>query len=151
MRVALDTNMIVYALGVNDSERQAKANYVIDSLPANDIVLPAQVLAELFRVLAGKAGLTRQESAQVTLHWASRYEVQGTSANATLQSLRVAAFHRVTIWDAIVLASAAEAECRILLSEDMHHGFIWSGVTIVNPFTNPMHPLLELAFGGQSI
>lgn len=151
MRVALDTNMIVYALGVNDSERQAKANYVIDSLPANDIVLPAQVLAELFQVLAVKARLTRLESAQVTIHWASRYEVQGTSANATLQSLGVAAFRRVTIWDAIVLASAAEARCQILLSEDMHHGFEWSGVTVVNPFATPVHPLLELALDGQPI
>lgn len=151
MRIALDTNMIVYAIGVDDSIRQAKANHVIDSIPANDIVLPAQVLAELFRVLTGKARLTRQESAQVTLQWASRYEVQGTSVNATMQSLRLAAFHRVTIWDALVMASAAEAECQVLLSEDMHHGFAWSGVTVVNPFTTSMHPLLELALGGQSI
>jgi predicted nucleic acid-binding protein len=36
-----------------------------------------------------------------------------------------------------------EADCRLLLSEDMQDGFIWHGVTIANPFAHPRHPLLE--------
>ncbi len=50
---------------------------------------------------------------------------------------------KISIWDAIVLATAAEAGCRMLLSEDMQHGFTWSGVTIVNPLVTPSHWLLE--------
>jgi predicted nucleic acid-binding protein len=151
VRIALDTNVIVYAIGIDGSQRQAQALDIIDSIPARDIVLPAQVLAELFRVLAGKVRLSREESALVTLHWGSRYEVEGTNVNATMQSLRLAASHHITIWDALVLATAAEANCQLLLSEDMQHGFTWSGVTVVNPFTDLMHPLLELALGGESI
>lgn len=147
MRIALDTNVIVYAIGVDDSERQAKALDIIDSIPASDIVLPAQVLAELFRVLAGKVRLSREESALVTLHWASRYEAAGTSVNVTMQSLRLAVLHHITIWDALVLTTAAEANCRLLLSEDMHHGFTWSGVTVVNPFASPRHPSLTELLG----
>ena len=33
-----------------------------------------------------------------------------------------------------MLAAAAQSGCRILLSEDMQHGFTWRGMTIRNPF-----------------
>ena len=38
------------------------------------------------------------------------------------------------MWDALVMAVAAEHRCRIVLSENLHHGFTWRGVTLVNPF-----------------
>jgi len=46
------------------------------------------------------------------------------------------------IWDAIVLATAAEAGCQMLLTEDLQAGFTWGGVTVVNPFAVPPHTLL---------
>jgi hypothetical protein len=30
----------------------------------------------------------------------------------------------------------------VLLSEDMQHGFVYRGVTVINPFAEPAHPLL---------
>lgn len=46
------------------------------------------------------------------------------------------------MWDALVMAVAAEHRCRIVLSEDLQHGFTWRGVTIVNPFLPDPSPLL---------
>jgi len=51
--------------------------------------------------------------------------------------------HKLQIWDALILAVAAEQHCRILLTEDMHAGFTWRGVTLVNPFAPEIDPLLE--------
>jgi predicted nucleic acid-binding protein len=34
-----------------------------------------------------------------------------------------------------MLAVAAQAGCRVLLSEDMQHGFTWRGATIRDPFS----------------
>lgn len=148
MNVALDTNVIAYAVGLDDAERQSRALYLTDQLPPKEIVLPAQLLAEFFRLLVGKARLPNREAAQMTRAWATRYAVHGTSPEITFQSIDLATDHSFTIWDAIVLATAANAGCRVLLSEDMQHGFTWSGVTIVNPFELPMHPLLEQALNG---
>ena len=50
--------------------------------------------------------------------------------------------HGLTIWDSVVLAASAEAECRLLLSEDLQEGFTWRGVTVTNPFAQKLHPLL---------
>jgi hypothetical protein len=42
-----------------------------------------------------------------------------------------------------MLSAAADARCRLLLSEDLQNSFTWSGVTVVNPFAQTKHPLLD--------
>jgi predicted nucleic acid-binding protein len=41
-----------------------------------------------------------------------------------------------------MLAAAAQAQCRLFLSEDLQDGFIWRGMTVANPFAPERHPLL---------
>jgi predicted nucleic acid-binding protein len=60
-----------------------------------------------------------------------------------LAAADLAVNHQLGIWDAVILCAAAEAGCRLLLSEDMQDGFIWQGVTVTNPFAASRHPLLE--------
>jgi predicted nucleic acid-binding protein len=50
--------------------------------------------------------------------------------------------HRFRTWDAIIMAAAASAGCRLLLSEDLHDGFTWNGVTVINPFVPEPNALL---------
>jgi len=54
----------------------------------------------------------------------------------------LASDHGLTIWDSVILAASAEAQCRLLLSEDLQDGFTWGGVTVTNPFAPALHPLL---------
>ncbi|MHB8972348.1 MAG: hypothetical protein ACYC3X_15760 [Pirellulaceae bacterium] len=53
------------------------------------------------------------------------------------------------IWDALVLSVAAENHCRLLLSEDFQAGFIWRGVTVVNPLVQPSSPLLDMVLSAD--
>jgi len=57
----------------------------------------------------------------------------------------LAAEHGLSIWDSVILAASAEAGCRLLLSEDLQDGFTWRGVTVTNPFSANVHPLLKAA------
>ena len=57
--------------------------------------------------------------------------------------MNLAAGHRLSWWDAVIVAAAAEGRCRLLLSEDLQEGFTWNGVTVTNPFSGSRHPLLE--------
>lgn len=59
--------------------------------------------------------------------------------------------HGLQIWDALILAVTAENRCRILLTEDMQDEFTWRGVTVVNPFRVPTHPLLSSLLVSQFI
>ncbi len=143
MEIALDTNVLAYAEGVGDAPRQAMALELIERLPAAHVRLPAQVLGELMRVLYGKAGRSRAEAQQAVLGWADGFTVVDSTWTAMLGALDLCVDHQLQIWDALILSVAADAGCRLLLSEDLQHGFTWRGVTVVNPFQTPIHPLLQ--------
>jgi predicted nucleic acid-binding protein len=68
--------------------------------------------------------------------------VAETSASVIVNATDLASDHGLTIWDSVVLAASAEAECRLLLSEDLQEGFTWRGVTVTNPFAAALHPIL---------
>jgi predicted nucleic acid-binding protein len=76
------------------------------------------------------------------LSWRDAYAVVETSAAVIVNATDLASDHGLTIWDSVVLAASAEAECRLLLSEDLQDGFTWRGVTVTNPFAATLHPIL---------
>ena len=134
MRLALDTNILVYAEGVNTVEQQTRAEYLLAGLADDEVLIPAQVLAELFAVLSRRLSISSATARTRVLGWSGNYSVIGTSRSVLEGAMELTGRHRIAFWDAIVLASAAEAGCRQLLSEDMQAGFTWRGVTIRNPF-----------------
>ena len=134
MRVALDTNILVYAEGIDGPARRTAALDAIDGLAADEIILPVQALGELFRVLTRKARLTPAQARLAVEAWSDGYALAATSPEVLHDAMDLAARHRLAIWDAIILATAAQAQCRLLLSEDMQDGFAWRGVTVRNPF-----------------
>ena len=143
MRVALDTNVLAYAEGINGAERRDAALVLIRKLPQEAGVVPIQVLGELFNVLVRKAGKSRSEARDALLSWRDTFSVVETSSEAMLAAADLAMDHQLGIWDAVVLSAAAQGGCRLLLSEDLQEGFTWAGVTVVNPFASPRHALLQ--------
>ena len=55
MRLALDTNVLAYAEGVNGSERRLLVMELLSRIEPEFVVLPVQVLRELFNVLVRRA------------------------------------------------------------------------------------------------
>ncbi len=140
MRAALDTNILVYASGFDDEQRQARALALIEAIPPENLVLPVQVLGECYGVLTRK-GMARRLARRTILRWQEAFEVADTTAAVLRQATSLSADHQLRIWDAIVLATAADVRCQMLLTEDLQDGFIWAGVTVVNPFAVPSHKL----------
>jgi predicted nucleic acid-binding protein len=150
VRVALDINVLVYVEGVNTPGQQSAATRLIARLPTDQTILPAQVIGELFNVLTRKTRRTAASARFACAQWATAYEVIPTTADVLDEAFEIAALHRLASWDAVILAAAAQAGCRYLLSEDMHDGFSWRSVTVVNPFaaTALPPPLAALLTGG---
>jgi predicted nucleic acid-binding protein len=143
MLVALDTNILAYAEGVGDAPRCEQAIRLIEQLPANLVLLPAQTLGELFRVLTGKANREPGLSRMAIMAWADSFIIGDSTWSAFQAAMDLVVDHRFQVWDALIMAVAAENHCRMLLSEDLQSGFIWRGVTVVNPFASPTTPLLD--------
>jgi predicted nucleic acid-binding protein len=143
VKVALDTNILAYAEGVNGADRRDAILALLRSVPQDAIVIPAQALGELFNVLVRKAGKSRKHARDALLSWSDAFPVAETSPQTMQVAAGLATDHRLGIWDAVILSVASQAGCRLLLSEDFQEGFTWGGVTVANPFASPQHALLK--------
>ena len=143
MNVALDTNVLAYAEGLNGRRARQQALDLLQALPPESTLIPVQVLGELFHVLAGKAGWSRSKAAAAVLSWGDAFPLIETSSDIMLAATDLARAHQLGTWDAVILAAAASAKCRMLLSEDLQEGFTWHGVTVTNPLAPTRHPLLD--------
>lgn len=143
MRVALDTNILAYAEGINGAARKADALGLIQRLPGSAVMLPVQALGELFQLLVRKASRTAAQARDAILGWRDAFPLIETSEVVIVAAAELSASHRIGFWDAVILASASEGGCRLLLTEDLQEGFTWNGVTVTNPFAKSPHPLLR--------
>lgn len=142
MRVALDTNILAYAEGVNGTPMKKTALALVQKLPDGLTFLPVQTLGELFNLLVRKAGRSPVRARKAILSWRDAFPLIETSAEVMLAAADLATDHQLSIWDSVILSAAAEAGCRLLLSEDLQDGFTWKGVTVTNPFASTKHELL---------
>lgn len=147
MRIALDTNILTYAEGIGDKARCEAARSFVSELPVGAVILPAQTLGELYRVLTGKAKRRANAARTAVLSWADSFEVADSTWPAFQSAFDLAADHGLPVWDALILSVAAETRCRMLASEDFQEGFTWRGVTVVNPFAKPRSPLIDGVVG----
>jgi predicted nucleic acid-binding protein len=143
VRLALDTNVLVYAEGANGAAMQELTLRLIDALRSgHTLYLPGQTIGELFNVLVRKARRTPADARAAVLTWLNPAPVIETSRAVISTALDIAADHQLSIWDAAIVAAAGDAECSLLLTEDLQDGFTWGGVTVVNPYAPSLHPLL---------
>jgi predicted nucleic acid-binding protein len=142
MRLALDTNILAYAEGVNAAGMKRSALDIITKLRQDTTFLPVQVLGELFHLLVRKAGRSPARARNAILSWQDAFPLIEMSPAVMLTAVDLATNHGFGIWDAVILSAASAAGCRLLLSEDLQDGFTWSGVTITNRFSKTRHELL---------
>ena len=84
MRLALDTNILAYAEGVNCAAMKRTALDLIDKLPQDSVLLPVQALGELFNVLVRKAGRAPARVRRAILTWTDAFPLIETSADVML-------------------------------------------------------------------
>ena len=130
-RVFFDTNILVY--GYSDGEpRQAMAQHLI----AEGGIISVQSLNEFASVALRKLRMpwpTVIEALQVIRELCKPIVTLDTHLH--LIGLRIAERHRLSIYDAMIVAAALIADCGTLYSEDMQHGLLIDGqLRVCNPF-----------------
>ena len=138
MRPFLDTNVLVYATTADDLSRQAAALRLVATLGLTNITISTQVLAEAYNVLTRKKRWVVGDALQAVRGFkAMRIVVLG--ADAVLDALELAARHRLSTWDAMVIHAAQEAGCDTLFSEDLQNSRRFGSLEVVNPFLHTAH------------
>jgi len=143
MRLALDSNILIYSEGGNDPERQAIAHALIGATIPRNIIIPLQAAVETFRWLVSKGRMDRALASSRVSWWLDKFVTQDTNREVFNGASQLAVIHGHPFFDAVILAAALAGGATLLLSEDMQDGFKWRGVTIANPFAAEPQPVIR--------
>jgi len=96
--------------------------------------LTLQSLSEFYAVVTRKRTMPAADAAAQVADWLSFFPSIAVSATCIRAALADAVAGRASYWDALLVATAAEAGCRLILTEDLADGTTLGGVAIHNPF-----------------
>jgi predicted nucleic acid-binding protein len=132
--VFLDTNVLVYGIAQGDTRRLQAA-----ALLRQGGVISVQVLNEFANVARRKLRRSWPEIADALAALRVLFPDPRPVSLATHDAaVDIAARHGFAFYDSLIVASALEAGCSTLLSEDMQDGQVIGGrLTIRNPFRHP--------------
>ena len=107
MKVAIDTNVLAYAEGVDDVARQHRALTLLRALPSVSGCIPVQVLGELFNVLVRKGARTRQAARVALMSWSDIFPTIETTPDILAAATDLSCDHSLSIWDAVIVLVAS--------------------------------------------
>jgi predicted nucleic acid-binding protein len=132
-RVALDSNILIYAELEPDSEKGKRAADVILGA-ARDGVISAQVLGEFLRFVQRRAPASFEGVVRQVLLYQAVFLTPATTDGVINKASELARMHRMQLWDCVVCAASAQAGAKVLLTEDMQDGRSIDGLRLINPF-----------------
>jgi predicted nucleic acid-binding protein len=125
-----DTNVLLYVA----SEDRAKADRS-EKLIVDGGTISVQVLNEITHVARRKMSKSWAETRALLSIMRDLLRVQPITIEVHETGLELAERYGLSTYDAMIAASALQADCDTLWSEDMQHGMMLNGqLRVVNPF-----------------
>ncbi|HUE71321.1 MAG TPA: PIN domain-containing protein [Pirellulaceae bacterium] len=136
--IAVDTNVLVYAVDQLDPVRHAKAVQLLGQLrTSGQTLLLWQVAAELLAKLRQWEHTNRITTHVVegyVKHFLAMFPLTFPTERVLQQSIELSRKYSLSHWDAMVLSACLDAGVDTLHSEDLTHGAVYETVTVLNPF-----------------
>jgi predicted nucleic acid-binding protein len=134
LRLAFDTNLLVYAVDPSEGDRHVTASLLIErALHKRRGVLILQTLAEFHSVTTGQLKVRPEDMLRFVDRLRAVLAVHAADERDFDRATR-ADRHGLSFWDALLWATADRIGARYLLSEDFQDGRVLGGVTFVDPF-----------------
>lgn len=142
-RVALDSNVLLYAELEPDSVKGQRATEIIGAVASRG-VLPAQAIGEFLAVVRRRRPDALAEALRQAEAYREVFIVVPTEADILLAAADFAQRYQLQYWDAVIWQAAMRGGAAILLSEDMQDGFAVGGLRIVDPFGDDWRAIIGL-------
>jgi predicted nucleic acid-binding protein len=134
--VFFDTTILIYAVSTDDPRAT-----IAEALLARGGCISVQVLNEFAAVARRKLKMSWEEIEEALGAIRTLCEPPaGLTVEIHDRALKLAAQYGYHIYDSLILASAIDAGCSTVYSEDMHDGQKIGSVTIRNPFARSSRP-----------
>jgi len=134
--VFVDTNVLVYARDASEAEKQPRAVKWMQRLwQERRGRLSTQVLQEYYVVVTSKLdpGLSADQARQ-DVRLLQAWQPVVTDPELLEKVWSVQDRHRLSFWDALIVAAALHCGARYLLTEDLQDGQLFEELRVVNPF-----------------
>ena len=129
MSAFFDTNILVYAQQADGKADQARALFAAGGK------LSVQVLNEFTAVSRRKQGRDWSEIAEAISDVLALVDPPlALTLDLHAAARGLAEDHRLSFYDALIVAAALDAGCEVLWSEDLQHGQKFGAMRIENPF-----------------
>jgi predicted nucleic acid-binding protein len=129
-RAFLDTNVLIYAFGEGDWRKPRAEELVVAGS-----VISVQVLNEFVAAARRKYRMPwRDVVGALEAINAVFPEPRALTFAVHSAAVDISATLGYHIYDSLIIASALDAGCDVLYSEDLHDGHVIGGLTIRNPF-----------------
>ena len=126
----IDTNVLLYLLS-GDTAKADCADRVVQA----GGTISVQVLNEFAAVASRKLRMSNSEICEVLAAVRAGCHVVPLTEETHILGMQISKQYRLSIYDAMIVATALEAGCKTLWSEDMHHGLVIEKRLVVqNPF-----------------
>ena len=130
-KVFIDTNVVIYALGPTST----KAGLASPLFAANPTI-STQVLSETANVASKRLGLPTAEIRKLLTTLESMCRVEIVIPATMHLALGIAERYGFSWYDSLIIATALDAGCDTLYTEDLQHGQLIEGrLTVTNPFS----------------
>jgi predicted nucleic acid-binding protein len=73
------------------------------------------------------------------------FSVRAANEESLVAAMGAVVEHGLSFWDAMIWATAEQAGCRLLISEDLQDGRVLGGVRFVDPFKEVNRTLIDTA------
>ena len=134
--VFFDSNVLVYIAIDQDPVKRAKAVCLASEvMRAEAGWISLQVLREVANCMFKKSNDTLEEI-KGAIDWFAQFRCVGETMETLRRGMEIKAKHGLQLYDAMVVASALEAGCDTVYSENMGDGAVYEGVRVVNPFAD---------------
>jgi predicted nucleic acid-binding protein len=132
--VFIDTNIWVYAkFRFQEESKHMQAKELLSGTTGN-IFVSTQVINEFYSVMM-KNNIADDFVQKTINQLLPEVELQLISLNTIKKAWQIKLRYQYSIYDSLIIASAIEAGCTILYSEDMQHNqLIDANLRIINPF-----------------
>lgn len=142
--VFVDTNVLIYPLQEDDPKKAAIATAWIERLAEREaLVVSPQIINEFVSVATRRYSFVPTALVLAKARDYSEFCRARLDANTVLAAMDVFLAHRTSWWDAVMLASAIDFGCDLVLTEDLQSGRDIEGMLILDPFTADINTVLR--------
>lgn len=134
--VFVDTNVLIYAHDADAGRKHELASSLVRELwESRRGILSTQVLQEFYVNVTRKIRrpIERSSARDVVSHY-SVWRVQAIGTDEILAASELEEKHRLSFWDALIVAAASAAGAARIVTEDLASGRTFLGVRVENPF-----------------